>query len=346
MADPAFWQRLLSAELSPERCRAVLRELGNARFTEADLLALSASLSPKEAEAIRSADTACLKPAFEKGIRLLEGPSLPPAFRNVPCPPPALFAWGDTACLEKPMVGIVGTRSASLYGKAAASKFAEALALAGLVVVSGGAAGIDAAAHAGALDAGGATVAVLGTGVDRVFPALNRDLFERIRNNGCLVSQFAVGAGPLRYHFPARNALIAMLCDALLVVEAPAKSGALITAGAAADLGKQVFVVPANITNTGFQGSHALIRDGATLVDHPDQILEALHFGRAAAKSPEQPANPAQKAILKALAERPLSSEQLIALTGLETTELLSELTLLELEGKVGRESGLYTLRG
>lgn len=243
------------------------------------------------------------------------------------------------------MVGIVGTRSASVYGKAAASKFAEALALSGIVVVSGGAAGIDAAAHSGAIDAGGLTVAVLGTGVDRIFPAMHRDLFARVRSQGCLVSQFAVGSGALRYHFPARNGLIAMLCDALLVVEAPAKSGALITAGAAAELGKQVFVVPANITNTGFQGSHALIRDGATLVDHPDQVLEALNFGTVAVRGADDAANPVQEAIIKALSVHPMSSEQLIAQTGLDTTDLLSELTLLELEGRIGRESGLYALK-
>jgi len=242
------------------------------------------------------------------------------------------------------MVGIVGTRGASLYGKAAASKFAEALALSGIVVVSGGAAGIDAAAHNGTLEAGGSTVAVLGTGVDRVFPAMHRDLFERIRNQGCLVSQFAAGAGALRYHFPARNGLIAMLCDALLVIEAPAKSGALITASAAADMGKQVFVVPANITNTGFQGSHALIRDGATLVDHPDQVLEALNFGKIAVRGAEEAASPAQEAILKVLSVHPMSSEQILAQTGLAATDLLSELTLLELEGRIGRESGLYAL--
>lgn len=345
MAEPAFWQRLLSADCSPERYRAILRDLGNARFTESELLSFCHCLSAKEAEAIRSADVACLKSAFAKGIELLEGFSLPPALKTVPCPPPALFAWGDTNCLKRPMVGIVGTRSASVYGKAAASKFAEALALSGIVVVSGGAAGIDAAAHSGAIDAGGLTVAVLGTGVDRIFPAMHRDLFARVRSQGCLVSQFAVGSGALRYHFPARNGLIAMLCDALLVVEAPAKSGALITAGAAAELGKQVFVVPANITNTGFQGSHALIRDGATLVDHPDQVLEALNFGTVAVRGADDAANPVQEAIIKALSVHPMSSEQLIAQTGLDTTDLLSELTLLELEGRIGRESGLYALK-
>jgi len=345
LADPAFWQRLLTADCSPERYRAILGELGNARFSEAAILALCDRLNPKVAEAIRSANVSCLKQAFAKGIVLLEGSALPLALKNVPCPPPALFAWGETDCLAKPMVGIVGTRSASLYGKAAAAKFAEAFAASGVVVVSGGAAGIDAAAHGGALECGGSTVAVLGTGVDRVFPAMNRELFERIRSNGCLLSQFAVGSGALRYHFPARNSLIAMLSDALLVVEAPAKSGALITASAACELGKQVFVVPANITNTGFQGSHALIRDGATLVDHPDQVLEALNLGTVPVRGAEQAVNPVQEAILKSLAIHPMSSEQILAQTGIETTELLSELTLLELEGRVAREAGLYVLR-
>lgn len=336
---------MLSADLSPERYRAILRELGNARFNEKDLLACCDRLNPKEKEAIRAANVASLAQAREKGIILLEDEQMPPSVRQAVCPPPALFAWGQTECLSKPMVGIVGTRGASLYGKAAASKFSEALAASGITVVSGGAAGIDSAAHNGAMEAGGATVAVLGTGVDRVFPAMHRDLFERIRQKGCLLSQFAVGAGALRYHFPARNHLIAMLSEALLVIEAPAKSGALITAHAAADMGKQVFVVPANITNTGFQGSHALIRDGATLVDHPDQILEALNFGTIAVRGNEPATSTVQQSILKALSVHPMSSEQILAQTGLDTTELLSELTLLELEGRIGRESGLYVLR-
>jgi DNA processing protein len=344
--DSAFWQRLLSAELPPERCRAIIRALGSSRYTESDLLVHAEKLFANERDNIRNADMDALQKALSNGANVLPFFNYPEVLTTVPSAPSALFLWGNRECLDQPTVGIVGTRGASAYGKAAANKFAESLALAGVTVVSGGAAGIDAAAHIGAIEAGGQTVAVLGTGIEQAYPAMNRDLFRRIREHGCLISQFAAGAKPRTYRFPVRNHMIAALSHAVIVVEAPSKSGALITASAAAEMGRQVFVVPANITNISFQGSHALIRDGAALVDHPDQVLEALSLAPGSQRSLIFESNEAQNKIIKALSTSPMTSERIATETGIDTNELLSELTLLEIDGRIGRESGLFVLKG
>jgi len=256
---------------------------------------------------------------------------------------PALFVKGSVECLNAPTVAIVGTRSASHYGKACAFKFAQALARAGVTVVSGGALGIDAAAHKGALDGGGKTAAVLATGIDSVYPPIHHDLFRRISESGCLVSQFAVGSKIADYKFLIRNVLVASLSSAVIVIEAPQKSGAISTATAANELGREVFVVPANIDMFSFQGSFSLLRDGATMVTHPDQILESLHI------DPIQPlefpkASTGGELILSTLSVQPLQVEFIVERTGMETAEVLSELTDLELEGRVVRTSGGYAI--
>ncbi len=255
--------------------------------------------------------------------------------------PPGLFVHGDIESLSKPTVGIVGTRGASPYGKACAQKFAEALASAGVTIVSGGALGIDAAAHRGALAVGGSTVAVLAGGIDHVYPAVHAALFRQIRQRGCLVSQYAVGSKPNEYKFLARNVLIAALSRALLVVQAPTRSGALSTAHAAAELGREVFVVPANIDNIEFRGSFNLIRDGAALVYHPDQVLQAIGVRR---KEPEPPpaASGPGALILEVLGAEPIDAERIVERTGLSAGEVLAELTMLELDGLVQRDAGGY----
>ncbi|HCE00293.1 MAG TPA: DNA-protecting protein DprA, partial [Armatimonadetes bacterium] len=179
--DERFWQRLLAAELPPQRRRGLFEDLGDGPFTEERLLQ---ALSPSERQAAERADFAALARALERGVRLLEQDRFPQPLASADHGPPALFVWGDERCLEAPKIAIVGTRNASAYGKACAIKFAESFAKAGVTVVSGGALGIDAAAHEGALDAGGATVAVLGTGVDVAYPAAHRGLFDRIRRSG------------------------------------------------------------------------------------------------------------------------------------------------------------------
>lgn len=344
--DAAFWQRLLAADLSAERCRALLSWLGNARFCEKDLLAAAVRMSPRERENAAKADMASLDRALGLGAKIVPFTHYPEPLCAAPGTPPAIFMWGMGSCLQAPKVAVVGTRGASTYGRAAALKFAEAFAQAGITVVGGGAAGIDAAAHEGAMQAGGKTAAVLGTGIEQVYPAMHRDLFQKIREHGCLVSQFAAGTKAKPYRFPLRNHLIAALSQAVLIVEAPERSGALITAHAAAELGRQVFVVPANITNLGFRGSHALVRDGASLVDHPDQVLVALGIEPAGPPSAKAALSPTQGRIVEVLSVEPVPAELIVDRTRLSTSEVLAELTMLELEGRVFRTAEGYALKG
>ncbi len=344
--SPLFWQYLMAGELPVAKSREIVRSLGASYVDPVSYLLSSRLLSPAEKRNVGRADLRGLERALEQGVAVLEEEDYPETLQQSLGSPPALFAWGDLSALRAPMVGIVGTRGPSAYGKAVAWKFAEALAAAGVTVVSGGAMGIDAQAHEGALAAGGKTVAVLGNGLDRAQPARNADLFERVRASGCLLSQFAVGAPSLSHHFPARNHLIAALSMGVLVVEAPERSGALITASAAAELGRLVFVVPATINNFGFRGSHALIRDGASLVDHPDQVLEALGIEGGASAAPAGPdLTDAQNRIMAALTTDPQPAESIAAVTGLPPSELLDELTMLELEGLVLREPTGYAIK-
>jgi DNA processing protein len=258
--------------------------------------------------------------------------------------PAAFFALGDTRCLYEPCVAIVGTRNASTYGRAVARKFASALAMAGATVVSGGAVGIDTAAHEGALSADGRTVAVLAGGVDRPYPSQNMGLFRRMRETGCQVSAYACGTIAERHKFVERNEFIAGLSSAVVVVEAPAHSGALTTALAARRFGRPVFAVPANIEAKGFRGSHELIRTGATLLDDPEQLLSLLGLVTQRRLDPLGPISALAGRILGALTTTPLPAEKLAELVGVGPQQLLSELTMLELDGRVIREPGGYAL--
>ena len=200
----------------------------------------------------------------------------PPLLAEISNPPPRLWTRGDTALLAGPCVAIVGARAATRDGIEIAYQIAADLARAGIVVVSGLARGIDSAAHAGALDAKGKTIAVLGTGIDRVYPAENKDLHERIAAHGLLVSEFPPGAPPDLFHFPQRNRIISGLSKAVVVVEAREKSGSLITARLAGDQSRDVMVIPGPIRTGQNRGGHALLRDGAKLVESAVDILQEL----------------------------------------------------------------------
>ncbi len=337
MPDTAFWQLLLAGELSARKARLVAADL--ALLPEAiSLLPRHEALSDGERRRILAASSQILPDAH-----LLLEDGMPVLLREAEGPP-VVFVRGDASCLHAPCVAIVGTRRATAYGRACAQKFAEGLARAGVTVVSGGALGIDAAAHMGALGVGGRTAAVLAGGVDNVYPSVHVGLFSRIQESGCLVSQFACGARPGEHKFLLRNDLIAALSAAVLVVEAPPKSGALRTAAEAADLGREVFVVPAAIDNRAYWGSFNLLRDGATLVYHPDQILSSLGIEPA----PEAPLAPPEgdaERIVAVLNAEPIDPERIVERTGLDASTVLSELTLLEIDGRVLRHAGGYALR-
>lgn len=337
----------MAAEASPTKSRALLGELGSLSDDSVALarLAEHSALTEAERRRVRQANDPALLAAVRAGAVLLTDREYPEPLQEAVGTPAALFVHGQPAALFAPTVGIVGTRGASTYGKACAHKFAEALARAGVTIVSGGALGIDAAAHRGALEAGGQTAAVLAGGVDHVYPAVHSGLFTQIREKGCLVSQFAAGTRPSEYRFLVRNVLIAALSSALIVIEAPLRSGAMRTAQAAADLGREVFVVPANIDALSFQGSFALIRDGATLVSHPHEVLEALGVAPVEAAPITPQAGSIGDRILSVLTVQPLAAELIVERTGLETSDVLSELTMLELDGRILRDAGGYAIR-
>ena len=200
----------------------------------------------------------------------------PALLAQIPNPPAELWTRGDASICDKPAVAIVGARAASSGGMAIAATIAGDLARAGIVVVSGLARGIDSAAHRAALDAGGKTVAVLGTGIDIVYPAEHRELTERIARDGLLLTEFWPGAAPEVSHFPRRNRIISGLSLGVVVVEAAEQSGSLITARLAADQGREVMVVPGPVLGGRNRGAHALIRDGAKLVESAVDILQEL----------------------------------------------------------------------
>lgn len=288
-------------------------------------------------------------------------PAYPPQLRDVDTPPAALFVAGDPTMLWRPAIAVVGSRAATAGGCANAEAFAIALAEAGLSVVSGLAAGIDTSAHTATLAAGGITVAVLGTGPDVAYPSGNRRLMDDIAAEGAVVSEHPPGTPPLRPHFPGRNRILAGLSLATLVVEAAPRSGALITARLAAEAGREVFAIPGSIHNPMARGCHRLIRDGATLVESPQEILESLApqvatlagnlrktLTNGAESGPEMAAMLAQddyKILWNALGHDPTCMDELVARTGLTPARVSSMLLTLELEGRVVAEYGRYSRR-
>ncbi len=289
----------------------------------------------------------------------------PALLAESPNPPSVLFISGDSDLLWYPQIAIVGSRNPTSGGLDTAADFAATFARSGLIVTSGLADGIDAAAHSAALDAGCPTVAVVGTGPDRVYPARNRALAVRIRSHGCIVSEFAPGTAARPDHFPRRNRIIAGLTLGTLVVEAAQRSGALITARNASEAGREVFAIPGSIHNPLARGCHRLIRDGAALVETAADVIDALGpaaqrlasglRGRLQAASPEAELDPVspqrsfddpQRArLLAALAHDPVGIDLLAERTGLTVGELSSMLLLLELEGVVSAQHGRYTRR-
>lgn len=346
--NPAFWQYLAAGRLNAGLAEQIVNEIGSSKEEPISTLLSHRVLTPASRNRMRGTDLKALDRALENGAEILPAHDYPYSLQEAEGMPPAVFVRGSRAALQGPMVAIVGTRNASSYGLAVAQKFAEVLARSGVTIVSGGAFGIDTAAHHGALSAGGQTVAVLGTGVDRVHPAENRELFSRIAEKGCLVSQFACGERGDRASFIQRNEVIAGIAHAVLAVEVPAKSGALKTAGAASDFGREVFVAPGLITMPKFRGSHNLIRNGATLVDSPEQILHALEPilpDRRHHEEDEAQLDGVASQIIGLLRQEPMPLDTLQARTGMEVSELLGELTSLELEGLILQDANGYSLK-
>ncbi len=279
----------------------------------------------------------------------------PELLSRIPDPPELLHVLGDVDALHMPCIAMVGSRNPTRGGLRNAHDFAYHLGKTGFTIVSGLARGIDTAAHRGALDAGAATVAFLGTGIDRVYPAANRDLAHEIAGRGALVSEFPPGTQPQAWHFPRRNRLISGSSLGTLVVEAARRSGSLITARLAGEQGREVFALPGSIHNPLVRGCHQLIRSGAKLVETADDILaELAPLAGHLLQSAEAPAAREEREVtydaeyvrlLEIIAHDPLSVETLAEQSGLTIDQVSSMLLILELDGKVEALSGgRYTL--
>jgi DNA processing protein len=274
----------------------------------------------------------------------LGDPGYPPALRQIPDPPPALFVRGEVEALRWPrIVALVGARAATTAGVAMARALATGLAEAGVVVASGLARGIDSAAHRAALDRGGASIAVLGSSLDRVYPPEHDTLADRLAGQGAVVSELPPGTPPLPFHFPLRNRLISGLSAAVVVVEAAEKSGSLITAMAAAEQGREVMAVPGPVGPGRHRGGHALLRDGARLVEGPEDVL--VELGWAEPASARHGSGPVlDPALARELGLDPaapeFSTEEVATATGWPISRTISRLAALELEGKIQRIGG------
>nr|WP_288355002.1 DNA-processing protein DprA [uncultured Pseudomonas sp.] len=275
-------------------------------------------------------------------------PRYPALLAEIPDAPPLLFVAGDPMLLEQPQLAMVGSRRASRPGLDTAHSFARSLARGGFVITSGLALGIDGAAHQGALDADGHTVAVLGTGLQCLYPARHKRLAQDIiERGGALVSELPLDSPPQAANFPRRNRIISGLSLGVLVVEASPSSGSLITARLAAEQGREVYAIPGSIHHPGSKGCHQLIRDGATLVESIEHILEALRGWQQMSTVEQAGATPvaAVHPLLALLYAAPHSSEALAHAAGWALPEVLAALTELELDGLVACEAGLWVGR-
>ncbi|MEP6608474.1 MAG: DNA-processing protein DprA [Burkholderiaceae bacterium] len=356
-AERAAWLRLiLSPGLGPRTARLLLATYGlpDAIF-EAGIAALLRVVpeplarilaQPASAEVQSAVDTTeqWLATATGHALITLADASYPQSLLTTADPPPALFAVGRLELLNRPAIAIVGSRNATRQGIENAHGFARSLAQSGVTIISGIALGIDAAAHRGALDADSdaSTIAVVGTGVDRVYPASNRRLTQEVRERGVVVSEFALGTPAIAHNFPRRNRIIAGMARGVLVVEAALRSGSLITARLAADSGRDVFAVPGSIHSPLAKGCHRLIRDGAKLVESAQDVLDEMGVvGRPVDRAQDKPDEPAVHAdVLKLVGHDPVDLEYLVEHSGREAGELVGALLELELAQYVARLPG------
>lgn len=274
-----------------------------------------------------------------------DDPGYPPLLKLIPDPPDKLYVAGDPTLLSFPQVAVVGSRRASAAGLRVAGELAADLCAAGLAVCSGLALGIDGAGHRGALAAGGRSIAVLGTGIDQVYPRRHKSLADELMCSGCLVSEFAPGTPPLRHNFPRRNRIISGLSLGVVVIEAALPSGSLLTAGSALEQGREVFALPWSMLHRGGRGCLELLRDGAKLVCGVDDILEELSPLTALLRErlpvSKRPLSECG-GLLGSLGFEPASVDELQDISGMSVSEISTQLTRLELEGLIRRCSGGY----
>ena len=337
-------RKLLSAFGSPE---AVLRATASAHRGVAGAAVAQALAAPdKNVDALIAKTLAWLEAEPQvRTVIVLGDPAYPAALLETADPPLLLYAQGRLAALEPPSIAIVGSRNPTPQGVDNARAFAEHLSHSGLLVVSGLALGIDAAAHEGALAGPAGTIAVVGTGLDQVYPRRNAKLAQRIVEQGLMLSEYSLGTPPLPPNFPVRNRIIAGLSRGTLVVEAALQSGSLITARLASEAGRDVYAIPGSIHAPQSRGCHALLKQGAKLVDAAQDILEDLRMPSSLrvavpSKEPGAAALPASDPLLDALGYDPVALEALVARTGWSAAQLNIKLLELELDGQVARLPG------
>jgi len=351
-AERRAWLRLsLTEGLSPRAARELLTAFGlpGAIFEagEAELgrvageLCASALRAPEPADAIDRALT-WLDSNASRSLLTLADADYPTALLQLADPPPLLFLQGRRELLSRPAMAIVGSRRATRQGEANAQAFATHLAECGLTIVSGLARGIDSAAHGGALETEAATIAVLGTGADVVYPTSNRTLSGRIAQQGLLMSEFALGTPAIPHNFPRRNRLIAGAARGVLVVEAALQSGSLITARLAAELGREVMAIPGSIHSPLSRGCHQLIRDGARLVESAQDVLQELRMDTALAPvaAASERVRRRDPDLLRAVGFDPVDLDTLAQRTGVAPGQLSARLLELELTQDVERLAG------
>lgn len=347
----AAWLRLLQTPgVGSETARRLLAAFGLPQqvFT-ADLAALREVVSERIARALLAPPSAEQLALIERtrewasqaGNRIftLADADYPKLLLEIPDPPILLYAKGNHALLSQPSLAVVGSRNASTQGVTNANRFSAALSEAGMTIVSGMALGIDTAAHEGGLQGTGATIAVIGTGADIVYPARNRALAHRIAESGCLLSEYALGTPAIASNFPRRNRIISGLARGVLVVEAALQSGSLITARMAAEQGRDMFAIPGSIHSPLSKGCHQLIKQGAKLVESAQDILEELQYvapHAVAMSSPNIDADhaPSDHPVLHAMGFDPVHLDVLATRCALDAASLQATLLTLELEGR------------
>lgn len=356
MHDALPWIRLTKTGASARRLNSLLDYFGSPEAVFgasasqiAGAVRCSLTVAERLLDPAYSANDRDLKLMEQLNVRLIsiDAPEYPSMLREIADPPVALYVRGTLDPADARSIAIVGSRQATDYGKRAAERFARELVEAGYTVVSGLARGLDTAAHFGALRAGGRTLACLGCGVDVAYPFENRGLAQKVVESGALLSEYPMTAPPDAWHFPSRNRIVSGLSLGVVVIEAPIKSGALITVECALDQNREVFAVPGNIDNPRNRGAHSLLKDGAKLVESVEDILAELRPGPAQQKleleieAPPPPQLAGSEATLYALlSDEPKPIDDLILESGLAAAQTSSTLTMLELKGVARRLPG------
>jgi len=356
--DPglASWLQLtLTPGLGAAALRGLLKQFGlpqevlARRRSELRGFAPATVLEALDSQAVSEAVARAVEWVGASGhsIVTLADDDYPRALLEIPDPPAVLYAVGRVDLLRRASFAVVGSRNASAQGERNAETFAKVLSDAGMPIVSGLAIGIDAAAHRGGLAGAASTIAVLGTGLDVIYPRRNTELAKEIASRGLLVSEFPLGTGPLAHNFPRRNRLISGLARGCLVVEAALASGSLITARSAADQGREVFAIPGSIHSPLSKGCHALIKSGAKLVESADDVLSELGgfhaSGYASTTAAERPEASGDASLLAHMGHDPVDVDSLCARAGMSAEQVSSELLRLELDGRVAAlPGGLY----